>query len=88
MFFSRKLSQFLVLSAISIFNDLTLALISDPHHLRTTPTTPWLAEFCAAFGKIWQNRMLASPGGLAPPPADNPGEYSSQLADSKRTSKK
>ena len=30
-------------------------------------------QFDAVFGKIWQNGMLASPGGLAPPPRRNPG---------------
>ena len=35
--FNSKLSQFLVLSTISVFNYLTLALISDPH---PTPSSP------------------------------------------------
>ena len=30
-------------------------------------------QFHADFGKIWQNRMLAPPGELAPPPRGNPG---------------
>ena len=30
-------------------------------------------QFHAVFGKIWQNRMLAPPGQLAPPPRGNPG---------------
>ena len=30
-------------------------------------------QFHAVFGKIWQNRMLAPPGELAPPPQGNPG---------------
>ena len=42
-YFTNELSQFLVLSAISIFNDLTLVLISEthPHPLHPLiPTTP------------------------------------------------
>ena len=37
---------------------------------------PWRSKFFqfhAVFGKIWQNRMLAPPGELAPPPRGNPG---------------
>ena len=30
-------------------------------------------QFHAVFGTIWQNRMLAHPGGLALPPLGNPG---------------
>ena len=30
-------------------------------------------QFHSVFGKIWQNRMLAPPGELAPPPRGNPG---------------
>ena len=30
-------------------------------------------QFHAVFGKIWQNRMLAPPWELAPPPRGNPG---------------
>ena len=30
-------------------------------------------QFHAVFGKIWQNRMLAPPRELAPPPRGNPG---------------
>ena len=30
-------------------------------------------QFHAVFGKFWQNRMLAPPGELAPPPRGNPG---------------
>ena len=30
-------------------------------------------QFHAVFGKIWQNRILAPPGELAPPPRENPG---------------
>ena len=36
---------------------------------------PWgskFFQFHAVFGKIWQNRMLAPPGELAPPPRGNP----------------
>ena len=29
-------------------------------------------QFHAVFEKIWQNRMLAPPGELAPPPRGNP----------------
>ena len=31
------------------------------------------SQFHAVFRKIWQNHMLAPPGGLAPPPMGNPG---------------
>ena len=31
------------------------------------------SQFHAVFRKIWQNHMLASPRGLAPPPTGNPG---------------
>ena len=50
--FSSKLSQFLVLSAISIFNGLNLVLISDPDPIPPLPgrvlcavlvTIPWKA---------------------------------------------
>ena len=30
-------------------------------------------QFHAVFGKIWENRMLAPPGELAPPPRGNAG---------------
>ena len=30
-------------------------------------------QFHAVFGKFWQNRMLAPPGELAPPPQGNAG---------------
>ena len=38
------------------------------------PSLPPGSKFCqfhAVFGKIWQNRMLAPPGRLAPPPRRN-----------------
>ena len=34
---------------------------------------PKFSQFHAVFRKIWQNHMLAPPGGLAPPPTGNPG---------------
>ena len=37
------------------------------------PYSPKFSQFHAVFGKIWQNHMLAPPGGLAPPPMGNPG---------------
>ena len=37
---------------------------------------PKFSQFHATFWKIWQNHMLALPGGLAPPPAGNPGSAS------------
>ena len=37
------------------------------------PRGPKFFQFHAVFGKIWQNRMLAPPGELAPPPRGNPG---------------
>ena len=49
------------------------------------PRPPWgskFFQFHAVFGKIWQNRMLAPPGELAPPPRGNPG---SATAGNKRT---
>ena len=42
------------------------------------PPPPWAPKFFrfhAVFGKIWQNRMLAPPGELAPP-WGNPGSGS------------
>ena len=30
-------------------------------------------QFHVVFGKVWQNRILAPPGGLVPPPRGNPG---------------
>ena len=35
--------------------------------------SPKFSQFHAVFRKIWQDRMLAPPRGLAPPPAGNPG---------------
>ena len=37
------------------------------------PYGPKCSQFHAVFQKIWQFRMLASPGRLAPPPMGNPG---------------
>ena len=37
------------------------------------PLHPKFSQFHAVFQKIWQNHMLALPGGLAPPPMGNPG---------------
>ena len=34
---------------------------------------PKFSQYFAVFRKIWQNRMLAPPRGLAPPPTGNPG---------------
>ena len=34
---------------------------------------PTFSQFHAVFRKIWQNHMLAPPGGLAPLPMRNPG---------------
>ena len=34
---------------------------------------PKFSQFHAVFRKIWQNHMLTSPGGLAPPPTGNSG---------------
>ena len=39
----------------------------------TPPRGPKFFQFHAVFGKCWQNRMLAPPGELAPPPWGNPG---------------
>ena len=38
---------------------------------RDAPPGPNSLNFMQCFGKIWQNRMLAPPGGLAPPPRGN-----------------
>ena len=42
---------------------------------RDAPSPPGSKFFQlhAVFGKFWQNRMLAPPGELAPPPRGNPG---------------
>ena len=37
------------------------------------PPGPKCSQSHAVFCKIWQNHMLAPPGGLAPPPTGNPG---------------
>ena len=37
------------------------------------PYGPNFSQFYAVFRKMWQNHMLAPPGGLAPPPTGNPG---------------
>ena len=37
------------------------------------PRGPNSFNFIQFFGKIWQNHVLAPPGGLAPPPRGNPG---------------
>ena len=37
------------------------------------PLGPKFFKFHAVLGKIWQNRMLAPPGELAPPPRGNLG---------------
>ena len=38
------------------------------------PYGPKFSQFHAVFREIWQNHMLAPPpGGLTPPPTDNPG---------------
>ena len=43
------------------------------------PRGPNSFNFMQFFGKIWQNRMLAPPGGLVPPPRGNPGSAIDQL---------
>ena len=40
--------------------------------LRDAPQWSKFFQFHAVFGKIWQNRMLAPPRELAPPPRGNP----------------
>ena len=40
---------------------------------RAPPLGSKFFQFHAVFGKFWQNRMLAPPGELAPPPRGNPG---------------
>ena len=72
-FFSSKLSQCLVLSAISIFKDLTLALISDPPPPTHHSHHPLAGRVLCSFWENLPKSYLAPPGGLASPPADNPG---------------
>ena len=43
------------------------------------PYGPKFFQFHAVLWKIWQNRMLAAPRGLAPPPTGNPGSAPDQL---------
>ena len=38
-----------------------------------TPLPVQILPLPCNFGNIWQNRMLVSPGGLAPSPWGNPG---------------
>ena len=39
----------------------------------STPPGAQILSISCSFWKIWQNRMLAPPGELAPPPRGNPG---------------
>ena len=70
------------LDIIFVYSNLSLTpLITNDRYLpvadlrgaRGTPRGPKFFQFHAVFGKIWQNRMLAPPGELAPPPRGNPG---------------
>ena len=65
--FSSRLSHFLVLSAISIFNDLTLVLISQPHP--SNSHTPWQSFVCIqrkieAIGTVLATVVMAGPPSL------------------------
>ena len=65
--FSSKLSHCLVLSAISIFNDLTLVLISEPHPSHSH--TPWQSFVCSqrkieAIGTVLATTPWAGPPSL------------------------
>ena len=65
--FSRRLPHFLVLSAISIFNDLTLVLISQPHPSHSH--TPWQSFVCIqrkieAIGTVLATVVMAGPPSL------------------------
>ena len=47
------------------------------------PPPAWaskLFQFHAVCGKMWQNRVLVPPGGLAPPPQGNPGSTNADIA--------
>ena len=46
---------------------------------RAPPSGPKFFQFHAVFGKMWQNRMLAPLGELAPPPRGNPGSATAHL---------
>ena len=39
-----------------------------------------ILSITCSFGKIWQNRMLAPPGGLVPPSQGNPGSATGTLS--------
>ena len=55
---------------------LTLTVADLHSKILDAPPSPWgskFFQFHAVFGKFWQNRMLAPPGELAPPPRGNPG---------------
>ena len=55
-------------------NQLTLSVAYLRGGARDThPGGPNSFNFMQFFGEIWQNRMLAPPGGLAPPSRGNPG---------------
>ena len=43
------------------------------------PPGPNSFNFMQFWGEFWQNRMLAPPGGLAPPPRGNPGSVTEVL---------
>ena len=47
--------------------------VADLREVRGTPPPQGskFFQFYAVFGKFWQNRMLAPPGKLAPPPGEN-----------------
>ena len=56
-------------------NKTWLHTVVDLHSkiLDVRPSGSKFFPFHAVFGKFWQNRMLAPPGELAPPPQGNPG---------------
>ena len=50
------------------------------HRGRVPPWGPKFFQFHAVFGKFWQNRMLATPVELAPPPQGNPGSATENVS--------
>ena len=58
-----------MVSGLIVFTVADLGGASGAH----PPMAEKFSQFPAVFRKIWQNHMLAPPGGLAPPPTGNPG---------------
>ena len=62
--------MFLIFCGIS---EILTKLYVLPLALWGRPQVPNCFNSMQFFGKIWQNHMLASPGGLAPSPGAHPG---------------